>query len=61
MAGTFKLKLKRSLIGSTDKQRATIKGLGLSKIGSEAILKDTPAIRGMIFRMQHLLEVSRGK
>ena len=58
---TFKVRLKRSLIGSNDRQRATIKGLGLRKINSEAIVPDTPSIRGMIFKMQHLLDVARGK
>ena len=60
MAKTFKVRLKRSLIGSTDKQRGTIKGLGLSKINSVAVVKDNPSTRGMIFKMQHLLEVEKG-
>ncbi len=57
---TFKVKLIRSLIGCNPSQRATIKGLGLRKINSEAVVKDTPSSRGMIFRIQHLIEVQKG-
>jgi large subunit ribosomal protein L30 len=60
MAKSFKVKLVKSLIGCTPVQRATVKGLGLRKINSEVVLKDTPAIRGMIFNVQHLLEVEKG-
>ena len=60
MAKTFQVTLKKSLIGCTPKQRATVKGLGLRGINSKAILKDTPAARGMIFHVQHLLEVQKG-
>jgi large subunit ribosomal protein L30 len=38
-------------------QRATLAGLGLNKIGRESTLQDTPAIRGMIAKVAHLLEV----
>lgn len=61
MAATFKVKLVRSVIGCTEKQRAMIRGLGLRKMNSERVVPDTPATRGMIFHMQHLLEVVRGK
>ena len=60
MAKSFKVKLLRSVIGCTPKQRATVKGLGLRKINSEVVLKDTPAARGMIFSVQHLLDVQKG-
>ena len=58
MAKQFKVKLVRSLIGCTPVQRQTVKGLGLRKRNSEAVLKDTPAARGMIFQVQHLLKVT---
>ncbi|MSO97673.1 MAG: 50S ribosomal protein L30 [Rhodospirillaceae bacterium] len=38
-------------------QRGTLVGLGLNKIGRENTLEDTPAVRGMIRRVQHLVEV----
>lgn len=47
----------RSTIGKPEVQRATIKGLGLGKLHKTVKLKDTPAIRGMIQKVQHLVEV----
>jgi large subunit ribosomal protein L30 len=39
-------------------QEATLKGLGLGKIGREKVLEDTPAVRGMIRKVAHLITVS---
>lgn len=61
MAKTFHVKLKRSLIGSNPKQRATIRSLGLRKRNTEVVVKDSPSNRGMIFHVQHLLEVKVGQ
>lgn len=47
----------RSTIGRPEAQREIIKGLGLGKIRRTVQLKDTPAIRGMIEKVQHLVEV----
>jgi large subunit ribosomal protein L30 len=58
MAKKFDIKLKRSLIGCTESQRATVAALGLRKVGSKATLADNPANRGQIFKVQHLLEVT---
>ena len=52
------IKLKKSLIGSKDYQRQSVRGLGLSKLGQVVIVKDTPENRGMIKKAIHLLEVS---
>jgi large subunit ribosomal protein L30 len=60
MAKTFKVKLIKSLIGCKPGQRATVKGLGLGKINTEVTLPDNPSNRGMIFQVQHLLEVQKG-
>lgn len=38
-------------------QLATLKGLGLGKIGRTRELEDTPAVRGMIFKVKHMVEV----
>ncbi len=51
------IKLKRSLIGSKDYQKKSVRGLGLSKLGQEVSVKDTPENRGMINKAIHLLEV----
>ena len=52
------VKQTRSLIGSTKKQVASIKGLGLRRINHEVTLEDTPAIRGMIRVVRHMVEIS---
>ena len=38
-------------------QEATLKGLGLGKIGKQKTLEDTPSVRGMIRKVQHLVRV----
>jgi large subunit ribosomal protein L30 len=38
-------------------QRATLVGLGLNRIGRTAVLNDTPAVRGMIAKVAHMVEV----
>ena len=52
------IKLKKSLIGSKDYQRQSVRGLGLSKLGQVVTVKVTPENRGMIKKAIHLLEVS---
>ena len=53
------VKLKKSLIGSKDFQRQSVRGLGLSKIGQVVSVEDTPENRGMINKAIHLLEINR--
>ncbi len=53
---TITVKLKKSTIGSTDKQKANVRGLGLRRIGHEKTLENTPAVRGMIKKVIHLLD-----
>ena len=43
-------------IGRRKSQRETLRGLGLTRINQERILEDTPAIRGMINKISHLVE-----
>jgi large subunit ribosomal protein L30 len=50
-----------SAIGRPGDQRATLKGLGLNRIGRRASLVDTPATRGMIAKVAHLVRVVDGK
>jgi large subunit ribosomal protein L30 len=51
------VKLKRSVNGCTDKQKATIRGLGLRKINHSRTLENTPAVRGMVKAMIQWLEI----
>jgi large subunit ribosomal protein L30 len=52
---------KRSAIGTKPVQRATLKALGLRKIRHEVEQEDTPAIRGMIKKVVHLISVEETK
>ena len=56
MAGQLKVKQIKSAIGRPPKQRATLKGLGLTKMNQTRILKDTDSIRGMINKIPHLVQ-----
>jgi large subunit ribosomal protein L30 len=55
--GTVKVTLKVSPIGFERNQRAVVTGLGLRRIRHTVELKDTPAIRGMIHKVRHLVTV----
>ncbi len=57
MAETIKYTLVKSGIGSTKKIRATLTGLGLTKMQKTAIRKNTPEIRGMLNKVSHLVRV----
>lgn len=56
MADQIKVKLVKSGIGFPKDQRDTIKGLGLKKLQQTRVLNDTPAVRGMIKKINHLVE-----
>jgi len=49
------VKMFRSPIGFPRDQRATLLGLGLKRINQQRELEDTPAVRGMIFKVKHLV------
>ena len=53
----IRIKLVRSTIGALPKQRATVRALGLRKIGSCTEKEDTPAVLGMIRVVSHLVSV----
>jgi large subunit ribosomal protein L30 len=62
MAGkTITIRLKKSTISCTDKQKANVRGLGLSKLNQERTLENTPAVRGMIKKVIHLLDIVEEK
>jgi large subunit ribosomal protein L30 len=53
----IKVSLRRSTIGGSRKQIECVKGLGLRKVGHSRVLENTPAVRGMIKKVIHLLDV----
>jgi len=57
--GYFAVKLRRSGIGRPARQKKTLEGLGLRGFGREVFLKDTPAVRGMLYKVVHLVSVER--
>ena len=54
----LQITLVRSVIGRPETQRVTVKTLGLRKTNSSVVHNDTPAIRGMINKVGHLLSVA---
>ncbi len=57
MAKTFKVTLKKGLIGTTKRQQDAARCLGLRGINDIKVIKDNPANRGQIFMIQHLVQV----
>jgi large subunit ribosomal protein L30 len=54
---TIKVTQRKSRNGSNQRQRDTLRSLGLRRIGQTVEVNDTPQIRGMIHRVRHLVEV----
>ncbi len=52
----IKVTLIKSVIGTKEDHRATVKGLGLRRVNSTSVLEDTPAIRGMVRKIAYLLK-----
>ena len=48
--------LRKSGIGTSPRQRLTLRGLGLKRLGRAVIVKDSPAVRGMIAKVAHLVD-----
>lgn len=57
----IRIKLKKSIIGRTKKQRAIIAGLGLRKIDSEVVREKRPEILGMIKKVDFMVDVKEEK
>jgi large subunit ribosomal protein L30 len=57
---TLRITQVRSTNGSNPKQRATLRTLGLGKIGRSSEREDHPTVRGLIHSVRHLVEVSDG-
>ncbi len=58
MPSKIKVTLYRSIIGLSPKQEATVKALGLRRMHQSAVHDDTPTIRGMIAKVEHMLRVT---
>jgi len=61
MAAKLKITLVRSMIGRPEKQRKVLRGMGLTKLNKTVELEDTPAIRGMVNHVSHLVEAEEIK
>ncbi|MGO0122788.1 50S ribosomal protein L30 [Desulfothermobacter acidiphilus] len=57
MSKRWRITLKRSSIGSTEQQRATLRALGLRRLHQTVEKEVTPAIKGMVAAVRHLVEV----
>ena len=57
----IKLTLVKSTIGCLENQKANVKALGLNKVGASRIHDDNPVIRGMIFKVSHMVKVEEVK
>ena len=55
MSGMLRITLVRSMIGRPEKHRKVLKGMGLTKVNRTVELENTPAIRGMVDKVSHLV------
>ncbi|MEN0066322.1 MAG: 50S ribosomal protein L30 [Myxococcota bacterium] len=53
----LKVTLRNSSIGASERQRANLMGLGLRRVGHSRVLENTPAVRGMVKKVIHLVDV----
>ena len=56
-SSTLQIQYYRSAIGFDEKQKRIVKGLGLRKLNTTRRVRDTPAIRGMIGKVPHLVRI----
>ncbi len=61
MSSTIHIRLVKSPIGVPKKLRKVLIGLGLKKTNTSVVRKDTPEIRGMIFKVKHLVQVTESE
>jgi len=54
----IKVTLVRSVIGTKQSHRDTVRGLGLGRINSSRVLEDTPEVRGMVNKVSYLVTVA---
>ncbi len=58
--GRIRIRQVKSEIGFPVRQRATLRGLGLRRIGAVREVEDSPAVRGMIDKVIHLVQIEEG-
>jgi large subunit ribosomal protein L30 len=58
--GTVTVRLVKSGICTPKDQKATLRGLGFRRLGQSFSREDTPALRGMLRKVRHLVEVTKG-
>ncbi len=58
--GTLTVRLIRSGICTPKDQKATLRGLGFRRLGQSLSREDSPAVRGMLRKVRHLVEVTKG-
>lgn len=61
MAGKLKITLVRSMIGRPENQRKVLRGMGLTKMHRTVELEDTPAVRGMVFAVSHMVKMVKAE
>ena len=54
---TVTLRWKRSAIAAPADQKAAVRGLGFRRLGESLVREDTPAVRGMVRKVRHLVEI----
>ena len=61
MSGTLRITLVKSMIGRPEKHRKVLRGMGLNKLNRTVELEDTPAVRGMVQKVSHLVTAEEKK
>ena len=61
MSSILRVTLKKGLVGRPEDQRGTVRALGLKRIGQTVEKENRPEIRGMIFKVKHLVKVEEVK
>ena len=61
MSGMLRITLVKSMIGRPEKHRKVLRGMGLNKMNRTVELEDTPAVRGMVQKVSHLVTAEEKK
>jgi len=61
MSETLRITLVKSMIGRPEKHRKVLRGMGLIKMNRTVELEDTPAVRGMVQKVSHLVTAEEKK
>ena len=61
MSETLRVTLVKSMIGRPEKHRKVLRGMGLTKMNRTVELENTPAVRGMVKKVSHLVTAEEKK